>query len=61
MSSLGHLINLSSNTAYSQNSAGGLIYGIGFVRLGIFLVSRANTKKLEQIEKEKWDKGIDSK
>jgi len=33
-------------------------FGIAFVGIGIFLITRANKKKREKEEKEKWDKGI---
>jgi uncharacterized membrane protein YhiD involved in acid resistance len=35
-----------------------IIWGIAFSGIGIFLISRANKKKQEKVEKEKWDKGL---
>ncbi len=35
-----------------------IIWGIALSGIGIFLISRANKKKREKEEKEKWDKGV---
>lgn len=34
-----------------------IIMGIGLGGLGIYLIQRANNKKKEQEDKDKWDKG----
>ena len=48
------LVSLSSE--YADQAGGKIGFGIGAIVLGIYLLNRANNKKQEQDEKDKWNK-----
>ncbi len=45
------------STEYAEQATGKIGFGIGAIVLGIFLINRANQKKEEQKEKDKWSNG----
>lgn len=56
---IGSLMGLSANPELADRLGRQVIMAIGFIGLGIYLISRANDKQKKQEEKEKWDKGSD--
>lgn len=45
------------STQYADQASGKIGFGIGAIVLGIYLLNRANQKKEEQMEKDKWNNG----
>jgi hypothetical protein len=45
------------STEYADQASGKIGFGIGAIVLGVFLLNRANQKKEEQKEKDKWSNG----
>lgn len=45
------------STQYADQASGKIGFGIGAIVLGIYLINRANKKKEEQKEKDKWNNG----
>lgn len=45
------------STQYADQATGKIGFGIGAIVLGIYLLNRANKKKEEQKEKDKWNNG----
>lgn len=45
------------SSQYADQAGGKIGFGIGAIVLGIYLLNRANQKKEEQNEKEKWSNG----
>jgi uncharacterized membrane protein YfcA len=45
------------STQYADQAGGKIGFGIGAIVLGIYLLNRANKKKEEQKDKEKWNSG----
>lgn len=45
------------STQYADQASGKIGFGIGAIVLGIYLLNRANKKKEEQKEKDKWNNG----
>lgn len=45
------------STQYADQATGKIGFGIGAIVLGIYLLNRANQKKEEQKEKDKWNSG----
>jgi uncharacterized membrane protein YfcA len=45
------------STQYADQAGGKIGFGIGAIALGIYLLNRANKKKEEQKDKEKWNSG----
>ena len=45
------------STQYADQAGGKIGFGIGAIVLGIYLLNRANQKKEEQKEKDKWNSG----
>jgi uncharacterized membrane protein YfcA len=45
------------STEYADQASGKIGFGIGAIVLGIYLLNRANQKKEEQKEKDKWNNG----
>ncbi len=45
------------STQYADQATGKIGFGIGAIVLGIYLLNRANQKKEEQKEKDKWSSG----
>lgn len=43
------------STEYADQAGGKIGFGIGAIVLGIYLINRANQKKEEQKEKDKWN------
>lgn len=58
---IGSLIGISSNPELADRLGRSLFMAIGFLGLGIYLINRANNKKKEQEEREKWNSGSDEK
>ena len=56
ISFIGCVIGLSTNPEQANFIVRQLFFDIGLIGLGIYLLNRANTKKKEQEEKEKWGK-----
>ena len=56
LSFIGFVIGLSKNPEQANFIVQQLFFDIGLIGLGIYLLNRANTKKKEQEEKEKWGK-----
>jgi nicotinamide riboside transporter PnuC len=52
-------IGISTNPEYAAKLVQQLFFDIGFIGLGIYLINRANTKKKEQEDKEKWAKSVE--
>ncbi len=44
------------STQYADQASGKIGFGIGAIVLGVYLLNRANKKKEEQQEKDKWNK-----
>jgi len=45
------------SSEYADQAGGKIGFGIGAIVLGIYLLNRANQKKEEQNEKDKWSNG----
>jgi hypothetical protein len=45
------------SSQYAEQAGGKIGFGIGAIVLGIYLLNRANQKKEEQNEKDKWSNG----
>ena len=45
------------SSEYADQAGGKIGFGIGAIVLGIYLLNRANQKKGEQNEKDKWSNG----
>jgi uncharacterized membrane protein YfcA len=45
------------SSQYADKAGGKIGFGIGAIVLGIYLLNRANKKKEEQKDKEKWNRG----
>ncbi len=45
------------SSEYADQASGKIGFGIGAIVLGIYLLNRANQKKEEQYEKNKWSNG----
>lgn len=45
------------STQYADQASGKIGFGIGAIVLGLYLLNRANKKKEEQKEKDKWNSG----
>jgi hypothetical protein len=41
-----------------RQPAQSIVWGISMAGIGIFLISRANKKKRDKAEKERWNKGV---
>jgi hypothetical protein len=59
-------LSVNPNVASSNPEFGGmigkqLIFDIGIIGLGIYLVSRANKKKEEEDKKNQWEQGLQDK
>lgn len=50
-------IGMSSDPNFADKAGGKFGFGIGAIVLGIYLLNRANQKKEEQNEKDKWSNG----
>ena len=51
-----NLIGLVSGSGLSEQMVRNIFFGVGFIGLGIFLITRANNKVKEQEEKDQWSK-----
>lgn len=54
------MMGLSANPDLADRLGRQVIMAIGFIGLGIYLISRANDNQKKLEEKEKWNKGSDS-
>ena len=52
------IIGIALSSEYADQAGGKIGFGIGAIVLGIYLLNRANQKKEEQSEKDKWNDGI---
>lgn len=50
-------IGMSSDPNFADKAGGKFGFGIGAIVLGIYLLNRANKKKEEQKDKDKWNSG----
>jgi len=50
-------IGMLSDPNFADKAGGKFGFGIGAIVLGIYLINRANKKKEEQKDKEKWNNG----
>ncbi len=60
LSLFGNCVGMSANPEYAEQSIQGIVFAIGIIGLGIYLISRANKRKEEENERKKWEAGSDS-
>lgn len=53
------IIAIGRNPDYAEKLSGSFGMALAFVVLGIYLISRANAKRKERIEREKWSNADD--